>query len=183
MKCTKMLGWLVMAAALSFTACSSEDNLTQEPSTQQPTQTATNIHVSVGAGIDNAATRSTVDYNSSTKTRTLKFTVGDKLYIYREILGDGTLRLTGELTMSQLSAEAKMDVVSLFEMMMAEIYKSPRELVRISRLQRAAGLLKTTDMEIKDIAAECKFYTPNYLMGCFFHQYKLTPAEFREMNR
>ena len=99
MKCTKMLGWLVMAAALSFTACSSEDNLTQEPTTQQPTETATNIHVSVGAGIDNAATRSTVDYNSSTKTRTLKFTTGDKLYIYRDILGDGTLRLTGELTM------------------------------------------------------------------------------------
>lgn len=99
MKCTKMLGWLVMAAALSFTACSSEDNLTQELTTQQPTETATNIHVSVGAGIDNAATRSTVDYNSSTKTRTLKFTVGDKLYIYRDILGDGTLRLTGELTM------------------------------------------------------------------------------------
>ena len=99
MKCTNMLGWLVMAAALSFTACSSEDNLTQEPTTQQPTETATNIHVSVGAGIDNATTRSTVDYNSSTKTRTLKFTVGDKLYIYREILGDGTLRLAGELTM------------------------------------------------------------------------------------
>ena len=99
MKCTKMLGWLVMAAALSFTACSSEDNLTQELTTQQPTETATNIHVSVGAGIDNAATRSTVDYNSSTKTRTLKFTVGDKLYIYRNILGDGTLLLTGELTM------------------------------------------------------------------------------------
>ena len=99
MKCTKMLGWLVMAAALSFTACSSEDNLTQEPTTQQPTETATNIHVSVGAGIDNATTRSTVDYNSSTKTRTLKFTVGDKLYIYRNILGDGTLLLTGELTM------------------------------------------------------------------------------------
>ena len=99
MKCTKMLGWLVMAAALSFTACSSEDNLTQELTTQQPTETATNIHVSVGAGIDNATTRSTVDYNSSTKTRTLKFTVGDKLYIYRNILGDGTLRLAGELTM------------------------------------------------------------------------------------
>ena len=99
MKCTKMLGWLVMAAALSFTACSSEDNLTQEPTTQQPTETATNIHVSVGAGIDNATTRSTVDYNSSTKTRTLKFTTGDKLYIYREIPGDGMLRLAGELTM------------------------------------------------------------------------------------
>ena len=55
--------------------------------------------------------------------------------------------------------------------------------MRISRLQRAAELLKTTDKGMKEIAAECGFYTPNYLMGCFFHQYKLTPAEFREMNR
>lgn len=90
--------------------------------------------------------------------------------------------MKGELTMSQLSSEAKIDVVTLYEMMMAEIYKSPRELVRMSRLQRAAELLKTTDKSMVDISAECGFYTPNYMMGCFFHQYKLTPAEFREMN-
>ena len=80
MKCTKMLGWLVMAAALSFTACSSEDDLTQEPTTQQPTETATNIHVSVGAGIDPATTRSTVDYSNG--VRTLQFTTGDRLYVW-----------------------------------------------------------------------------------------------------
>ena len=87
-----------MAAALSFTACSSEDDLAQEPTApQQPTETATKIHVSVGAGIDPATTRSAVDYTDG--VRTLQFTAGDKLYIYREILGDGKLRLTGELTM------------------------------------------------------------------------------------
>lgn len=77
MKCTKMLGWLVMAAALSFTACSSEDDLTQEPTPQQQAQT---IHISVGAGIDPATTRSTVDYSNG--VRTLQFTTGDRLYVW-----------------------------------------------------------------------------------------------------
>lgn len=79
MKCTKMLGWLVMAAALSFTACSSEDDLAQEQ-TQQPTQTTTKIHVSAGAGIDDSTTRSTVDYSNG--VRTLQFTTGDRLYVW-----------------------------------------------------------------------------------------------------
>ena len=77
MKCTKMLGWLVMAAALSFTACSSEDDLTQEPTPQQQAKT---IHISVGAGIDPNATRSAVDYTNG--VRTLQFTAGDQLYVY-----------------------------------------------------------------------------------------------------
>lgn len=77
MKCTKMLGWLVMAAALSFTACSSEDDLTQEPTPQQQAQT---IHISVGAGFDPATTRSTVDYSNG--VRTLQFTTGDRLYVW-----------------------------------------------------------------------------------------------------
>ncbi|WP_143005677.1 hypothetical protein [Prevotella communis] len=72
-----MLGWLVMAAALSFTACSSENDLTQEPTPQQQAQT---IHISVGAGIDPATTRSTVDYSNG--VRTLQFTTGDRLYVW-----------------------------------------------------------------------------------------------------
>lgn len=68
-----------MAAALSFTACSGEDDLAQEP-TQQPAQTAKKIHISVGAGIDNATTRSTVDYTGG--VRTLQFTTGDRLYVW-----------------------------------------------------------------------------------------------------
>ena len=86
----------------------------------------------------------------------------------------------GELTMTQLGAMAKMDVVSLYELIMSDIYKNPRELARIYRLRRAADLLKNTDMTFEEIAKECGFYTPNYLMGNFFHQYKMTPTEYRE---
>ena len=84
-----------MAAALLFMGCSSDDTITGEPKTieQQPTA----IQVTVGAGISDgeAATRSTVTKDGS--TRTLKFTTGDKLYVVRE-LADGK-HLAGELTM------------------------------------------------------------------------------------
>ena len=80
MKTTSMtLGWLVMAAALAFTACSSEDNLAVE---QTMPQTATKIHVSVGAGIDSGdggQTRSVVEQTGT--TRKLKFSAGDNLWV------------------------------------------------------------------------------------------------------
>ncbi len=137
---TKTIGWLVGATArkacraslrgivggammavamtLGMTACSSENDLAEEPKTvEQPTV----IHVTVGAGItdphpdpipeqssptrslspagegSNAATRSAVVKDGS--ARTLTFTAGDKLHIYRDILGNGTRNLAGELTM------------------------------------------------------------------------------------
>ena len=115
------LGWLVGAVALLFAGCSSENDLAGEPKTvEEPTaQTqATVIHVTVGAGISDgeATTRSTVDYNTTTKTRTLTFTgpvgdpgdegysPGDRLYIVRA-LADGKC-LAGELTMAAGSPTA-----------------------------------------------------------------------------
>ena len=80
-----IVGGAMMAAALvlGMTACSSENDLAGEPKTvEEPTaQTqATVIHVTVGAGISDGATRSTVDYTGG--TRTLQFTTGDKLYVW-----------------------------------------------------------------------------------------------------
>lgn len=88
--------------------------------------------------------------------------------------------MQGELTMTQLGAAAKMDVVALYELIMADIYKNPRELARIYRLERAADLLKNSNLTIEQIAKECGFYTPNYMIGNFFHHYKMTPGEYRE---
>ena len=74
--------------------------------------------------------------------------------------------------MSQLSQVAGLDVVPLYELMMGNIYKSPRDLVRFYRLEQATELLTTTDKSIEQIAEECGFYTANYLIGTFFHQHK-----------
>ena len=88
--------------------------------------------------------------------------------------------MKGELTMAQLSSVAEMDVVSLYELIMADIYKSPRDLARIIRLERVANMLTTTDKTVSQISEECGFSTPNYLIGTFYHQYKMTPKEYRE---
>lgn len=83
------------------------------------------------------------------------------------------------LTMLKLSQVSDVSVVKLYELMSSELYKSPRELVRIFRLQRAADLLRTTNFPVENIAKECGFYTPNYFLGNFFHEYKMTPKEYR----
>ena len=85
-----IVGGAMMAAALLFAGCSSDDTMGGETKTEQ---TATVIRVTVGAGItdptpdpspiregSSATTRSTVDYTGG--TRTLQFTTGDKLYVW-----------------------------------------------------------------------------------------------------
>lgn len=71
------IGMLTIAAILivCFSACNDE-GLIDNP--VQPTQPQ-KIHVTVGAGIGDAQTRSEVEKNGT--TRTLKFTTGDRLYI------------------------------------------------------------------------------------------------------
>jgi AraC-like DNA-binding protein len=91
--------------------------------------------------------------------------------------------MKGELSMAQLSHVAEMDVVPFYELMMDNIYKSPRDLARIYRLENATKLLLTTDNSIEQIAEECGFYTTNYMIGTFFHQYKQTPQEYRESHK
>ncbi len=80
----KTMGWLVMAAALTIgtTACSSDDMLAENNEPTVMPQAQQKVHITVGAGVGTSGTtRSTVDYNSGTKERTLKFTEGDKLYV------------------------------------------------------------------------------------------------------
>lgn len=88
-----------------------------------------------------------------------------------------------DLSMQKLSDIADVDIVRLYEIVTANIYKSPRNMIRQARLRKAAELLTNTDMTIKQISEECGFYTPNYFMGNFFHEYKRTPREYREERR
>ena len=84
------------------------------------------------------------------------------------------------LSMRKLGEVAGVDIVRLYETVTANIYKSPRSMIRQFRLRKAAGLLATTDMSVEQISNVCGFYTPNYFMGNFFHEYKQTPREYRE---
>ena len=83
-------------------------------------------------------------------------------------------------SMHELSRVADVDLQHLYELITPHIHKSPRDMVLYNRLQKVADLLKNTDKPIGEIADECGFYTPNYMMGTFFHQYKQTPEEYRK---
>ena len=126
---TKTLGWLVGAAArkagraslrgivggammaaalvLGMTACSSEDGVIEEQMPQQPAaQTATKIHVTVGAGISDgdAATRATVEQTGT--TRKLKFSAGDKLWVSNMISQGGNMyAVSGTLAIGTIGTD------------------------------------------------------------------------------
>ncbi len=88
-----------------------------------------------------------------------------------------------ELTMRRLGEVADVDIARLYEVVTANIHKSPRDIIRRRRLRKAADMLATTGKSIEDISDECGFHTPNYFMGNFFHEYKRTPAEYREEHK
>lgn len=88
-----------------------------------------------------------------------------------------------DLSMHKLGDVANVDIVHLYEIVTANIYKSPRDMTKQFRLRKAAELLTTTDKTIEEISDECGFYTPNYFMGNFFHEHKRTPKEYREEQR
>ena len=83
-------------------------------------------------------------------------------------------------TMSQLSMVTEMDLLELYEMVSENIHKSPRVLIRAMRIDQVAELLRTTDKSIEEIAYDCGFVSPNYMIAKFYHKYKMTPAEYRE---
>ena len=82
--------------------------------------------------------------------------------------------------MRHLSEISGIDIVQLHNIFMANLYKSPRNLIMLLRLRKAAGLLKTTKMTVEEISVACQFHTPNYFLGNFFHLYKVTPNEYRK---
>jgi AraC-like DNA-binding protein len=85
----------------------------------------------------------------------------------------------GRLTMHRLSMVGGMDVAQFYDVMTTHLYRNPRFMARYILLQRAGELLRTTDMTVEEIAHECRFSSPNYFMGNFFHEYKMTPSEYR----
>ena len=105
------LGWLVMAAALTIgmTACSNDDNITDEPTTTTVPQAVSTVHVTVGAGFDGDDATTRADVVQDGTTRTLTFTKGDKLFVYAAIAANTTYVLAGTLSIdeSSISADGK----------------------------------------------------------------------------
>ena len=83
-------------------------------------------------------------------------------------------------TMHMLANATDMDVIELYEMISENIHKSPRVLIRSMRIDKVAELLRTTDKTVEEIAVECDFVSPNYMIAKFYHRFKMTPRDYRE---
>ena len=84
------------------------------------------------------------------------------------------------LTMRKLSEVGGVDIVQLYKVISGHLGKSPADLVRIIHVHKGADLLANSSMSVAEVASACGFYTPNYFIGSFFHEYKQTPQEYRK---
>ena len=86
------------------------------------------------------------------------------------------------LTMRELCSEAKMDLPSFYQLILGNIYKSPRPMAKTLMLRKAENLLKTTEKDVEEIANECGFVSTNYFIGTFYHEHRMTPEVYRQQN-
>ena len=67
--------------------------------------------------------------------------------------------------------------MQLYRKVKALTGRSPVELLRTARLQRARQMLLTTDKNISEIAYEVGFSAPSYFTKCFRDEFGISPSE------
>ena len=91
-----------------------------------------------------------------------------------ERMGDANLK------MDDLGAEMSLSKVQLYRKVKAMTGKTPAELLKEMRLERAYTLLKQTDKTISEVSAEVGFAVPGYFSTCFKKQFGILPTEMRQ---
>lgn len=89
-------------------------------------------------------------------------------------IGDANLR------MDDLGSELSLSKVQMYRKVKALTGKTPAEVLREMRMQKAYSLLKQTDKTISEVAAEVGFAIPRYFSACFKKQFGINPTELRD---
>ena len=84
-----------------------------------------------------------------------------------------------DLKMDDLGAEMQLSKVQLYRKVKAMTGKTPAELLKEMRMQRAYTLLQQTDKTISEVATEVGFAVPGYFSTCFKKQFGILPTELR----
>jgi AraC-like DNA-binding protein len=87
------------------------------------------------------------------------------------------------ITREQAADEANMSESHFARLLKEKTGLSFTELLNRTRLDRAAELLRQTDMEIIQVAMETGFSDQSYFTRVFHKQFRLTPGQYREKNR
>lgn len=86
----------------------------------------------------------------------------------------------GNLTIEDLAQETGMSRVVFFKKVKDLTGLSPIELLKDVRLKHAAKLIKSSDLNISQIAFNVGFNDAHYFSKCFKLKYGITPSEYRE---
>lgn len=89
-------------------------------------------------------------------------------------IGDANLR------MDDLGSELSLSKVQMYRKVKALTGKTPAEVLREMRMQKAYSLLKQTDKTISEVAAEVGFAIPGYFSACFKKQFGINPTQLRD---
>lgn len=89
-------------------------------------------------------------------------------------IGDANLR------MDDLGSELSLSKVQMYRKVKALTGKTPAEVLREMRMQKAYSLLKQTDKTISEVAAEVGFAIPGYFSACFKKQFGINPTVLRD---
>ena len=82
------------------------------------------------------------------------------------------------LNVEDLGKQMGLSRVQLYRKIKSLTNYAPNELLRITRLKKAASLLASTEMTIAEICYEVGFTSPSYFSKCYKEQYGETPSDF-----
>ena len=82
-----------------------------------------------------------------------------------------------DLSVEDLGSEVGLSRVQLYRKVKALTGRSPVELLRTARLQRARQMLLTTDKTISEVAYDVGFSAPSYFTKCFRDEFGISPSE------
>ena len=85
-----------------------------------------------------------------------------------------------KMTMRRLSNASGVGAKEFYQLVTANIFKSPRPLIKEKRLVEAEKMLRGTKAPIDEIATRCGFVSANYFIASFFHKHKITPEMYRQ---
>ena len=80
----------------------------------------------------------------------------------------------------QLAADLCMERTGLYRKLTTLLDQSPTLFIRSIRLERAAALLRETDLSVQEVSERCGFASPGYFSRLFQQTYGKKPSEFRQ---
>jgi AraC-like DNA-binding protein len=101
----------------------------------------------------------------------------------RNVLARMRADLDRDIGLADIAAEARLSPFHFARAFKASIGVPPHRYLVQLRLERARGLLETTDLPVTDIAARIGYDDPGYLARLFRKSFGTTPADYRRVRR